>query len=260
MPVRNTLLRKILTSKRLRYTLGLMVLVFVLFNYLIMPAYVYHGGTLNVPPVVGLKVEQAMQVLDSVGLEPVQSDTRPDPKLPAGTVVAQNPQSDEVVKFGRRVYLSVSGGEVLVTVPPLRGRSARDAKFTLERTGLRLGKIDYATSEIYPENTIIEQSAQSGARVKKGTFVSVVISRGKVVQEIRVPELTGRSLAEAEKQLMQRGLKVGNITYQSSFELLPNTVVDQFPRSGDQVPAGQAVDLFVVKAGKPEDEIPSPKN
>jgi beta-lactam-binding protein with PASTA domain len=57
---------------------------------------------------------------------------------------------------------------------------------------------------------------------------------------------------------MNARLKVGNITFQSSFDLLPNTVVDQFPRAGEMVNEDQAVDLFVVKAGKPAEEIQAP--
>jgi beta-lactam-binding protein with PASTA domain len=70
--------------------------------------------------------------------------------------------------------------------------------------------------------------------------------------------VVGKTLAEAEKILAATGLKVGIVTYQPSFDLLPNTVVDQFPRAGDPVTPGQEIDLFVVKVGKPTDEIQPP--
>ncbi len=253
-------LKSVFSNKKLQYTVASLCIFFLLLNYAIMPAYVHHGGTLAVPRVTGLKFEEARRVLDSAGLEPVQADSRPDPQQPPGTVVAQIPQADDKVKYGRRVYLSISEGEALVAVPALRGRSTRDAKITLERSGLHLGQTEYATSEMYPENTIIGQAVQPGASVAKGSSIGITVSRGKETQESIVPELTGKTLTEAEKQLAQHGLKVGNITYQSSFDLLPNTVVDQFPRAGEPVPGGQAVDLFVVKVGKPVEEIHPPKH
>lgn len=238
---------------------GIVVGVFVLFNYIIMPLYVSHGAILVVPTVVGMPLEEARGLLLSRGFEPVQAETRPDAHAAVGTIVVQNPQADAKVKHGRRVYLTVSGGEVQVVVPQLRGRSSREAKFALERSGLRLGGVKYAPSESFPENTILEQTVAPGDKVSKGAAVGVVVSQGRSMEAMSVPDLVGKSLSEAEKILLQQGLSRGNIAYQSSYDLLPNTVVDQFPRGGESVARGQAIDLFVVEAGRPKEEIEVPK-
>lgn len=250
---------RFLKGKRFLTIVGIFVGLFILFNYILLPAYVRHGGTLSVPDVVGVKLEDAVTKIEEAGLQAVQADSRPDPERPMGTVINQNPGPGSVVKHGRRVYLTISGGEIQVAVPSLRGRSTRDAKFALERYGLKLGSITYASSRSFPENTIMEQSVQPDARVSKGTVVNITVSRGPEVKQIEVPQLVGKSTTEAEKLLMSARLKVGNITFQPSFDLLPNTVVDQFPRAGEMVNEGQAVDLFVVKAGKPAEEIQAPK-
>lgn len=252
-------LLKILKGRRFLTAIGTVVGLFVLMNYILLPAYVRHGGTLTVPDVTGLPFDTARATLDQGGLQTIQAETRPDPDRPSGTVINQNPQAGAVVKPGRRVYLTISGGEAQVAVPSLRGRSTRDAKFALERFGLRLGGINYATSSRFPENTIMEQSIAPDSRVSRGTVVNITVSSGREMKQIEVPQLVGKSTTEAEKLLMGAHLKVGNISFQTSFDLLPNTVVDQFPRAGDMVNQDQAVDLFVVKAGKPTEEIESPK-
>lgn len=251
---------RIVNSRKLRIVALSLIGLFLLMNYVVLPLYVNQGDTLAVPNVIGLKTIEAKYTLDSLGFESVEADTRPDPRAPVGTVVSQNPPADAVVKKGRRVYLTISGGEVLVSVPKLRGLSMRDSRFTLERSGLQLGDVAYATSETYPQNTIIAQSVPPGNKVSRGTRVNVTASRGAVVMDLVVPDLTGRTLSESEKILSARGLKIGNITYQPSFDLLPNTVVDQFPRAGESVSGGQAVDVFVVGTGKPKEEIQVPKN
>ncbi len=248
----------LLNSRRLWIVAGGIIAFFILVNYVILPAYVRQGAKLGVPVLTGMTLDEARILLDSLHLQAVDAGSRPDPRAPVGTVVAQNPEGGAVVKEGRRVYLTTSGGEILVSVPRLRGLSARDSRFTLERSGLQLGSVDYDTSNVFPENTIISQSPQAGARVARGAAVRVVVSRGQVLRQVMFPELAGRSLAEAEKLLAQKMLKLGNITYQPSFELLPNTVVDQFPRGGELVPEGRAVDLFVVRVGKPREEIQKP--
>jgi beta-lactam-binding protein with PASTA domain len=249
-----------LITRRLLIFLAWVIGLFVLFNYFLLPAYVNHGSTLKVPSVLGMTLDEASRALSKADLTAVQADTRADPKAPEGTVIGQNPVAGSVVKHGRRVYLTLSGGEILVTVPPLRGRSTRDAKFTLERYGLKLGSVDYATSDLYPENTIIDQTVPAGKKVSRASSVGIIVSRGKVVLESVVPDVTGRSLNEAQRLLSLKNLTVGNITYQTSYDLLPNTVVDQYPRGGESVQEGQAVDLFVVKAGKPKEEVQVPRN
>ena len=259
MARRRSLIARFLLSRRLWLVAGILIALFVLLNYFLLPLYVKGGGTMTVPVSTGRTFDDARRMLDSLGLQAVEAGSRPDPKVAAGLVVLQNPPGGAVVKVGRRVYLTLSGGEVLVAVPRLRGLSARDSRFTLERSGLLLGTMDYDTSNVFPENTIISQSLPPGSRVARGTGIGVVVSRGRTAQEVLVPELTGRTLTEAQKILAEKGLGVGTLTYQPSFELLPNTVVDQYPRGGSMLAAGGSVDLFIVRAGKPKEEIQRPE-
>src|SRR5512136_577837 len=93
---------------------GAAVALFVLLNYVALPIYVNHGGPLTVPNVTDVPLSDARVLLEKAGLQPVEAETRPDPDRPLGTVIFQNPSPQSVVKKGRRVYLTVSGGEILV--------------------------------------------------------------------------------------------------------------------------------------------------
>jgi eukaryotic-like serine/threonine-protein kinase len=240
------------------WSFGGALALLLLLNYVVMPLYVNHGSRLTVPNVVGLTLPQAHGMLDTATLVAVEAETRPDPALPAGTVVHQNPPAGSVVKEGRHIYLTISGGEIQVIVPLLRGRSLREARFTLERHGLQLGDINFTPSDQFPENTIIDQSIGAEAHVTKGTHVAITVSRGRAADQSTIPLLIGKTVAEAERLLTAAGLRVGNVTYQPSFDLIPNTVVDQYPRAGEPAKSGDAVDLFVVKVGRPAEEIKVP--
>jgi beta-lactam-binding protein with PASTA domain len=240
--------------KTLYIIFGTAVGLFILFNYVILPIYVRHGSTLTVPDVTGLPLEEAQRTLKAEGLQPVEGGSRSDPKIPPGNVVSQNPPPSAVVKGGRHIYLTISGGEPRALVPELRGRSPRDAKFALERNGLTLGAVEYSSSDLYPENTIMSQSVEPGMELARGQAVGIVVSRGQASGKAAVPGLIGRSVGEADRMLSDVGLKMGNITYQASLDLLPNTIVDQFPRAGDSLAIGGSVDLFVVSAEKPKEE------
>ncbi len=253
-------LAKILSSRRAKKVyliISSLIALLLVCDNIVMPWFVSRGGIVEVPEVMGLKFERAQVILDSLGLQPRQSEIRPDLRYPIGTVIAQTPAAETKVRPGRRIYLSVSGGEPVAEVPLLRGRSLRDAKFALERVGLELGPTTYVPSEEFPPNTIIDQVAPAGTRIRKGSVVTVVISQGKETDRLAVPEVVGKILAEAQRILTQRGLKVGNISYQENLALLPNTVLAQYPRGGELVGLGQPIDLFVVQVGakKPKEVL-----
>jgi eukaryotic-like serine/threonine-protein kinase len=247
-------LQKPIVKKILLTLLGLLIFI-ILLDQLFLPWYVSSPET-EVPKVVGLKEADAVFLLEGSDLEPVVGDTTYDAKYPKGTVVLQKPPAGHKVKEGRRVYLFISGGDPVVKVPLLKGRSLRDAKLSLERLGLRLGYIDEVPSQ-NPKDMIFDQQYAEGTTLKQGESVGVSISLGESSQgAVVVPDLIGKSLSEAERILSESSLKVGKINYQRSFSLLPNTILDQYPSKGSRLNNGDAVDLFVTRAGEPgQDDI-----
>ncbi len=228
-------------------TLGILIVILLVMNNMVMPFYTQQGRTTKVPAVLGLAVEQAKDVLTKAGLNPRVAETRPDKEYAIGEVALQNPPPGSEVKFGRGVYLTISGGEPLVRVPSLRGKSLRDARFTLDRTALVAGNITYQQSDEFPENTIIDQSIAEGTQVKNGTRIDLTASQGRNANKMPVPNVTLKSLAEAQKILGDSGFKVGTITYKVNTDLLPNTVVDQIPKSGELQSLDQPISLVVTQ-------------
>lgn len=237
------------STKKLLLVLVTFLLLFFVCNNVFLPWYVNKGGVVTIPKLVGLQQEEAIKLLDSLGLEPRDGGSRTDYRYPVGVVVFQNPAENVIVKKGRRVYLTLSGGEPEVVVPNLKGKSLRDAKFTLDRSGLKLGETEYLPSDEFPENTVVDQSIQMGSKVKKNSFVSIIVSQGKIIDRVEVPNLVGKSYNEAEKVLGEFGLKIGQIEYQPSTNLLPNTIIEQYPRPGELVAWGDKINLFVTKIG-----------
>lgn len=231
----------------LSIVLVLLLALFFLVDDVVMPRYVQQGKTTKVPNVFGLSVEEAIRILSDSGLVGKKSEERQDKQYPVGTVAMQNPPPGTEVKFGRGVYLTMSGGEPQAMVPTLRGRSVRDATFALERVGLSIGSIRYEVSSGFPVNTIMEQEIPESTNAAMGTTVNVVVSQGANKDRVPVPDVAKKSLKDGERLLLQAGLKIGNVVYESNKDLLPNTILEQNPRAGEMVAAGQAVDLVVTR-------------
>ncbi len=226
------------------FTLLFVALVFALNNY-IMPAYV-KSPEVTVPDLIGKPKQEAMRILKELHLQPVLQSVRYDENFPKDYIMHQTPSAGKKVKINRRVYLYVSGGQPLIKLPNLVGKTIRDAKITLERLGLAVHKIEKVRSE-FPPNIVVEQQYPEGTNLNKGDSVDVKISIGPEIGMIRVPNLLGKTLREAKRILRRSSLKLGKVNYQKSPNLLPNTVIDQYPSENKLVEIGESVDVFVTK-------------
>ena len=126
--------------KKLSIIAVIILLLIFSFNSFLMPWYVKHAVLVKVPNVVGMNFLDAKKVLENVGLDVKQGDVRYDESKAIGLILDQNPPSDLMVKYGRRIYLIVCGGEQLVEIPKLVGRTMRDARFSLEQRNLQVGQ------------------------------------------------------------------------------------------------------------------------
>jgi beta-lactam-binding protein with PASTA domain len=93
----------------------------------------------------------------------------------------------------------VSSGEQKIEVPNLVGKSVREAKLILEKSGLKLGELSYDFSDEVPEGAIISQSIPEKSKVSSGTFVSVVVSLGNAEGKVQVPNLIGLPFSKLNK-------------------------------------------------------------
>lgn len=216
----------------------------IIFDNIILPLYV-KGVQTTVPNVIGMNKEEAINLLESKNFIPIVQTTRFDDKYGKDKVIFQKPNKGALVKEGRRIYLTISGGEPLVRVPYIVNKTLRDAQITLEKIGLKLGQIDSIESEL-PPNIIVEQQYFQGRELPKGSVVGVKISIGPQEGMIRAPLIIGKSLTEAEAIVKNFELVIGHKSYINSNNLLPNTIVDQQPSEGTLLKIGDSINVVLT--------------
>ncbi len=212
-----------------------------------MPLYVKHSDTAKVPKVIGMNFIEAKKVIEEAGLEIKQGDVKYDENIQIGMILDQNPPQDETVKYGRRIYVTISGGEQLAEVPNLKGRSLRDAKFTLEQRGLKLGETVRKNTTEFPEDFVLSQIIQPGSKIKKNSTIDLILSDGPLAGDLKIPSLVGKTLEDAKKVISESKLKLGKITYQTNNELPAGQIVDQYPKFDKSANENTTVDLFVSR-------------
>jgi serine/threonine-protein kinase len=227
--------------------LSIITILIILDNFVL--PYVVKADENKVPNVVGMHKDQAIQTLKDLNLNPIVQTARYDEKFRRDHVIFQKPNANTVVKENRRVYLTVSGGVQIVTMPFLINKTIRDAMITMDRVGLVISEIEEVESEL-PTNTIIEQQFLEGKELPKGTHVKVKVSIGPRAGMVRVPNLLGKSLAEAENLLRSYSLRIGIKSYIVSINLLPNTIVDQQPSESSLVSVGDSINVVLTHSGR----------
>lgn len=123
------------------------------------------------------------------------------------------------------------GYERTVEVPLLVGKDINEVKQILAKKGLSL-EID---SEVYntrfPKGAVIKQDIESGKRVKRGSEIRVVISKG--VEVFSMPSFEGQMLEEAKLTLINLGLNIGKITWVHSDTIEKGRIIAQRPLAGN---------------------------
>lgn len=136
-------------------------------------------GTL-MPNVVGSEFLQAKTELNNLHLDlDIQRADAYSPDVPEGQVMESSPASDEQLKKGDTVVLTVSKGPETkpLTVPSFVTMTIDDAAAQAEAMGLKVGEHRYEYSD-KPEGTVIGQSIEQGTEVQSGTEIVFTVSKG----------------------------------------------------------------------------------
>ncbi len=210
-----------------------------IFNNLIMPRFVHSVGEVRVPDLTNLTVEQADKALRPLGLPLSRAGERFDASAPRGFIIAQDPQPETSVRGKKLVLVTVSLGEEFSSVPALFGESPRNARYLLERAGLRVGGLTRAPSEEVGEGLIAGSDPPAEAVVQRDTPVSLLVSIGAGEEGFVMPDLLGREIGRARRQLEVMGFRV----------LMPpaapsiGTVVYQEPPAGSRITRSTSIVL-----------------
>lgn len=126
-----------------------------------------------VPTLVGMDVVDAMHRIEEYGLALGKVEYMISEKEP-GTVLTQNPPSQEYVADGSEISLVVSGESV--TMPDCIGMTLEEARIVLELEGFAIGEIVEQTDVLAPD-TVIVQSIKPQTQLLNGGTVDLVICR-----------------------------------------------------------------------------------
>jgi hypothetical protein len=215
-----------------------------------------HGESSTVPAITGKNINDAKGILDKKGFEIVVQDSVYYDSLPAGLILKQIPEADEVIKVNRTVYVTINRYIAPdVEMPNLNGYSYRNAEMVLKNLGLRIGDTTFRPD--FAKNAILEANFNGnpvtpGTKIKMGSTIDLVLGSGVGNEFINVPDLVGMTYDEARALLDAQGIILGSVVPRADVRDTAASFVYQqrpAPKTEDgkrlSIRAGQMVDVFL---------------
>ncbi len=240
------------TSKRVWINLIAMViltglLVFGAMKYL--DIYTRHGKNIEVPDFKGLKLSEIEQYTAEKYFDFEVMDSVYDSGEEKGSIVAQDPLPNSVVKKGRKIYLTiVAFHPEKVEMPDLHDLTLRQAKVILRDYGLQIASLEYVPN--LARNAVLRQEylgqeIRPGERIEKGSAVKLVLGRGTGSEKIEIPFLIGMKRNKAINTIHENSLNLGREKFYNPADTLGARVymMDPRPYKNRKLKLGDSVNL-----------------
>jgi len=199
---------------------------------------------LSIPNLVGMSQGEAEKTLQRAGFKTGAVGTSQTVSADdIGNVIAQAPDPGDNAPHGSTIDLVVSGGQALIQVPNVTGKTLPIAEGDLAVSKL-LVTSSQAFSSDAPSGTVIGQAPAAGQRVPSGTTVGLTVSMG--ARQLAMQTVTGQSQGNAEASLRLSGF---GIAVASNFDTTTpaGNVIGQMPTAGTNVQPGVTVGLTVSR-------------
>jgi eukaryotic-like serine/threonine-protein kinase len=129
------------------------------------------------------------------------------------------------------------------TVPSVIGESVTEAKAELTSKGYKVVQGPSRFSDKIAKDAVVDMQPSPGSQATSGALITLFASRG--MQPVSIPDLKGKSVADAQNALQSLGLKFTNAS-EASKSVAPGSVTRTVPAAGQQAQPG--VDTVTIYA------------
>jgi serine/threonine-protein kinase len=202
------------------------------------------GSQVVVPSTVGATYEEAVSVLQPLGLTAAIIENRFDEEIAKGSVIESSPAGGGRVQANGTVNFIVSKGPERYTIPKTTGLTVSAAQNAISRFPLEILPINETFSDEIPKGFVIQTRPESGTSVKRDAQVEIIVSKG--IEQVALASYLGKSGEQALNELTEAGFDV-EPTYAYSESVLELAVISQNPAGGSALDKGAKVSIVISK-------------
>jgi serine/threonine-protein kinase len=202
----------------------------------------------TVPPIQGLSVENATQLLAPLGLQLVILEVRNDPLVPLNQIITQDPLANEQVRSGSPISVVVSGGTGGNNIPNIEGQISSAAEQLLKSSPYNfVVSITAEPSATVEKGRAIRTDPTIGTPLPAGSPIVLIVSSGSPT--VVVPDVTGNTESEAQTAINAAGL-ITEVKYQNvpAGDANDGRVISQSREALSAVAPGTKVTLVIGKS------------
>lgn len=244
--------------KHVGVVFGILLIICIGYFYIYLPNLTHHGETVEVPDLIGLKLEEMEKTLKEHKLRYSVNDSAYADSLPRLSVLRQFPVAGAKVKQNRIVLISLNRiSPPTLPMPDLTDGSLVNAKAVLKSNELKLGRTIYEPSPF--KNLVREfryrgKPIAAGTRLPKGSVIDLIVGDGFGPADFAIGNVVGDAYETALQKLSGWNLHLGNVEIMEGADTTAAIpfVFKQFPVSGDSVRVGDPVDLWLAPKGYKE--------
>lgn len=211
-----------------------------------------HGQRYEVPDFKNMTLAEARKAASKNDLRLEVIDSVYVIGMKRGAIVEQYPKAGNVVKSGRRIFLTTNTYKPkMIPIPYVTGFSLRQAKNKIVGAGFVIERINYVDD--LATNNVLDES-YNGKRIaygskmmgEVGTGITLKVGRNPVDPDPYVPNLKGLSVIQAKNRLWEAGFNVGEVTYDEGYnptEAADARVYEQSIAAGRTAMYGRTISL-----------------
>ena len=136
--------------------------------------------------------------------------------------------------------------ETKTEIPDVAGMTVKQAENTLENDGFEVNsKTKKQESDEIEEDKVIGTDPEVGRNMKKGTKVTLIVSKGS--SKIKIENYKGKTYTEIQKKLEKAGITViiDKKDVSSSEGVKENTILEQDVKAGEKLGKGDTITLTI---------------
>jgi eukaryotic-like serine/threonine-protein kinase len=235
---------RVWTAGKLLLLAGALVATYFLFAAASMRIAI-RAREVQVPDLTNRTASEATTIAADLGLTLKVDDTRrPDPKVIAGRVIAQEPPAGSTARRQRTMRVWLSAGQRATRVPQLVGETERTAQLRIAQEGLTLAAVSEIRSQGLPPDVVV---AQTPAAKTAAGQVALLVNRGERGASYVMPDLIGVNGDRAAEILRNRGFRVAVVGSSPYPGVAAGIVIRQSPQAGFQIGPGEPISLEVSR-------------
>ena len=131
-----------------------------------------------------------------------------------------------------------------IAVPDVTQKYYSEAKQTLESAGFKTTYVTESTDDRSMNDKVIRTDPRAGTSIEQGSTIRLTVAR---VRRVRIPNVVGKTEAEAKQSLESVGLRGYVVTQDTTDRAQDKKVIRTGFAAGPEVQVGSFINLFVGK-------------